>query len=582
MFTSFFSAPVSGSTYSLVRLMGGESASANTSTDSAGSLVQMQLAASPHPSKPTELEMGVVSAPASEIPRSILNELSSEAGRAEFTRWLFSVADADESGAVSLVELGAVLDALAADGLDVHSLTPYFSDTSQPMDMAATILATFDYSDTGTLSETEFAELGGLIAAEFLSQREWLGPSLRRVGPYSLGRTLGYGGQGLVKLAMRDGQSSPVAMKIIARGSIAQMNRVDAEIAAMVEVSGISGVLRLVEVLESETHVFMVLELAGGGTLHDFTAHTDISEEVARFFFRSVCGTVAAAHARGVAHRDIRMENVLLSSSGVPLLADWGHSAKFREGWDLFDDPPGTVGSLLSASPEMLTPRPFSAVKGDSWGLGVLLFTMLARCRPFSGSTCDEVANNIKEFKMAPLPSHVSKGARHLLASLLHPDPRRRATPAEALKSPWLRGPSRKVAVAVGILAPMGETREFDDRAEAKAFYQAHWGAIIAVLRAIPKTQISLSGSSGTAVPLSAVGSRACFANGAGDVSVLFRVRVEHHRWESTRFSVVLTDDGLVRCSLLRGTSWSFRRLFLRIVNELKGKYVEKSLELVE
>ena len=424
--------------------------------------------------------------------------------RAERRFWtgFFAAADWNNDGEVSLTELGTMLDALAEDGISAQSLTYLVSSSgeSKTDGLAASIIADFDWDIDGALGEDEFREFGSVLADELLAHRDWLGKSVRRVGPYVLSRTIGYGGEGLVKFAVNTNTDTPVALKVVPRGVLSQLGRVDAEIDALHTLKRSPLVLNLHEVLESDEYIFLVLELCGGGTLHDFiqqSGKAPIDEDVARFFFVAVCRALADAHAAGVVHRDVRVENVLLSNGGTAKLGDWGHSARFRQGWDLFDDPPGTVGSLHSASPEMLRPGPYSGVRADAWGLGVVLFCLLVKQRPFKGSTCAEVLNSIEKYDTVPVPASVSAEARMLLAQLMHPDPTARITPAQALESPWARGRLLKPAIMLGAIEVPPPPEGLD-----KPFKPA-WGDALAALRVLrPDIKLQFGRKEGRVVRL--------------------------------------------------------------------------------
>lgn len=132
-----------------------------------------------------------------------------------------------------------------------------------------------------------------------------------RVGPYDLLQTLGGGSEGIVKLAVHRRTLVRRAMKIIARGNAARMARVDTQVQAMARVQH-AHIVRLMAVLESDTHVFLVMELCAGGSLYDLLqrrADRRLTEPEARGCFRPLAAAVAHCHERGVCHRDLRLEN---------------------------------------------------------------------------------------------------------------------------------------------------------------------------------------------------------------------------------------------------------------------------------
>jgi len=124
----------------------------------------------------------------------------------------------------------------------------------------------------------------------------------------------------------------------------------------------------------------MVLELCDGGELFDILYYTgQFSEKLARTFFRQVISAVQSCHARNVAHRDIKAQNVLLGENFQVKLADFGSSKIWTEGELMRTCRVGTKGYQ---APEILLQRGYTK-KSDIFSCGVLLFIMLTRKPPF-------------------------------------------------------------------------------------------------------------------------------------------------------------------------------------------------------
>lgn len=178
-------------------------------------------------------------------------------------------------------------------------------------------------------------------------------------------------------------------------------------------------------------------------------------EQAARHFFHQLVHAVAHCHARGVAHRDIKLENVLIDLEGHIKLTDFGLAGVFRiqEGGAerLLSD---RCGSKAYVAPELIADRssPYVGPPVDVWACGVCLFAMLANFFPFDvacarrdwrvphvqlaqaagGSTVRTL------YELASRPCDFSAEVTALLDSMLALDPARRATLADVLASPWL------------------------------------------------------------------------------------------------------------------------------------------------
>ncbi|KAM3575000.1 hypothetical protein VYU27_003022, partial [Nannochloropsis oceanica] len=141
----------------------------------------------------------------------------------------------------------------------------------------------------------------------------------KRLGKYDIGRTLGEGSFGKVKYAVNLETNEAVAIKVLDKAKIVQLNmgrQVKKEISIMKLIRH-SSVVSLVEVLVSKTKIFIVLELVTGGELFEAIArHGRFTEAKARFYFKQLVEAVGFCHAQGVCHRDLKPENLLLDKQG--------------------------------------------------------------------------------------------------------------------------------------------------------------------------------------------------------------------------------------------------------------------------
>merc|ERR1712190_120254 len=120
-----------------------------------------------------------------------------------------------------------------------------------------------------------------------------------------------------------------------------------------------------------------------------------------------------------VAHRDLKLENMLLSSSGQLKVADFG-VAKHVE-------PPDRelrelCGTPSHMAPEVLKENGYAAWPADIWSTGVALHTMLCGAAPFKGETVQELKQRIIQGRYLP-PSHLSQNVTSLLTNLFEVDP---------------------------------------------------------------------------------------------------------------------------------------------------------------
>ncbi|XP_013587901.1 PREDICTED: CBL-interacting serine/threonine-protein kinase 17-like isoform X2 [Brassica oleracea var. oleracea] len=199
-----------------------------------------------------------------------------------------------------------------------------------------------------------------------------------RVGKYELGRTLGEGNSAKVKLATDTVSGQSFAVKIIDKSSIKRLNvsfQIKREIRTL-KVLKHPNIVRLNEVLASKTKIYMVLECVTGGDLFDrIVSRGKLSETEGRTLFQQLIDGVSYCHNKGVFHRDLKLENVLLDAKGHIKITDFGLSALPQHFRIFKGDPP--IPRWLSPGAKtmikrMLDPNPITrmtiaGIKANDW-----------------------------------------------------------------------------------------------------------------------------------------------------------------------------------------------------------------------
>lgn len=258
-------------------------------------------------------------------------------------------------------------------------------------------------------------------------------------GLYDLDKTLGRGHFAVVKLARHVFTGEKVAVKVIdktkldpvARGHLFQ------EVRCMKLVQH-PNVVRLYEVIDTATKLYLILELGDGGDMYDCIMKRDggLSEEVAKCYFAQIVHAISYCHRLHVVHRDLKPENVVFfEKQGVVKLTDFGFSNRFQPGKKLNT----SCGSLAYSAPEILLGDEYDAPAVDIWSLGVILFMLVCGQPPFQEANDSETLTMIMDCKYT-VPPHISHACRDLIGHMLQRDPRKRATLEQIEGHEWLQG----------------------------------------------------------------------------------------------------------------------------------------------
>lgn len=259
---------------------------------------------------------------------------------------------------------------------------------------------------------------------------------------YETGELLGEGAYGQVLKAKHRVTKATAAVKIITKEDLDAKTelRIRREIEVL-KLAKFESLLELYDIFETSERIYIVTELVVGGTLFAWMQRQNfrISEETARVIMRDVSRAVQFLHTRGIVHRDIKLENILLNLDGKQpraKLIDFGLTTFLGPGQQT-DEP---VGTLKYVCPEIISRLQYND-KADSWSLGVLLYILLHGTTPFFGKTDEEVALRILKKKIhfsTGKWEQVSQSARLLLEKLLSRRSAARLSVRELVQSSWL------------------------------------------------------------------------------------------------------------------------------------------------
>lgn len=190
-----------------------------------------------------------------------------------------------------------------------------------------------------------------------------------------------------------------------------------------------------------------------------------LNEAQARVWFRQLLDALLHLQRKGVCHRDIRLDNLVLEANGKNLVlidfglalrvpyadsSNYGGVSDVSEGIGrLLMISLGQSGNLMYVPPEVIANEPFDGFAADIWSAGVVLFVLLIGLAPFKWAHNSDVRyaqimrGQLKDLIGVQSPgTMISDAACDLLQNMMWSDPQQRLTLAQILQHPWVVGPA--------------------------------------------------------------------------------------------------------------------------------------------
>lgn len=262
---------------------------------------------------------------------------------------------------------------------------------------------------------------------------------------YLIGQTIGEGSYSKVYYSefRKPGHRFPErrACKIINRkqSSMDYSHFLTREIKTMVALSH-PNIVSVYSVFQFGPYVCIFMDYCQcGDLLQRIQAQGKLTESKSRLFFRQLASAVNYMHSRGFCHRDIKCENVLLSSATHVKLSDFTFAKKCACEKASQQLSATFCGSAAYAAPEILKGINYDPKRYDMWSLGCVLFIMVTGTMPFDESNIRETIER-QERKLYFYPEGVKPNPTiiELIDGLMEPDVKVRANIKQVLDSPWL------------------------------------------------------------------------------------------------------------------------------------------------
>jgi serine/threonine protein kinase len=262
---------------------------------------------------------------------------------------------------------------------------------------------------------------------------------------YSVSKLIGEGGMGKVFLGYDHKLDREVAIKVLAEDDEAsETKKANAarrfyREAKLLAALNHPNIIRLFDYSGAQSpRQFVVMELLSGRSLDAVMGDSAMSEPLVLAIIESVASALAEAHGKGLVHRDIKAENIMLEPNGRVVVLDFGlalgtQSEEETERATFVGARTAIVGTVKFASPEQLSGQPLSG-SSDIFSLGATAHYLRSGVPPFTGASVMDVANAIKHNAPTPLTGSaaVSPKLGALLTAMLDKNPSNRPT-AEAV-----------------------------------------------------------------------------------------------------------------------------------------------------
>lgn len=282
----------------------------------------------------------------------------------------------------------------------------------------------------------------------------------KRVGPWRIGKTIGKGSSGRVKIARHTVTRQYAAVKIVPKPRETQSNPaekadkmllgIEREIVIMKLIEH-PNVLRLMDVWETESELYLIMEYVEGGELFDYLVKKGrLHADEALHYFQQIVSGVDYCHRFNICHRDLKPENLLLDGEKNIKIADFGMAALERGG-KLLET---SCGSPHYASPEIVAGLTYHGSSSDIWSCGIILYALLTGRLPFDDENIRTLLAKVKLGKYT-MPNELPSDAKDLISRMLEVEPEKRITMAEIQAHPWMtRRPSRSIHGAPPYIPP--------------------------------------------------------------------------------------------------------------------------------
>ena len=185
----------------------------------------------------------------------------------------------------------------------------------------------------------------------------------------------------------------------------------------------------------------LVQEFVSGQSLYQVIKQKGVkkglAEDTAKYYFKQLVDAVTIMHSHSICHRDIKLENILITDRGRVKIIDFGFGIQVQDNQKL----KVFCGTASYMAPEIIRKQEYSGFATDIWALGIVLYVMLTGRFPFKAKTEKELFSRIIVGNYLP-PACMGFETKHLVAKMLSVDSHKRPSATDLQREQWFGGHS--------------------------------------------------------------------------------------------------------------------------------------------